>query len=133
MEVFEFVVKGPPVSLNAKKNNPKRYQKWIRTVRAAAQSQWPAGEPPTLSQNVVVSIMNYYTEAPPDVDNIIKPILDGLNTVVYADDRQVYRVCSERFDLFNVATIQNPSALLAEAVEQYTELLHVTATWEVEE
>jgi crossover junction endodeoxyribonuclease RusA len=133
VEVFEFVVKGPPVSLNAKKNKPQRYQKWIRTVRAAAQSQWPAGKPPTLSLNVIVSIMNYYTEAPPDVDNIIKPILDGLETVAYLNDKQVYRVCSERCDISDVATVQSPSALLAEALEQYTELLHVTVTWEVEE
>ncbi len=133
METFEFVVEGPPVSVNAKKNNPRRYQKWIGTVRAAAQSRWLSGKQPTLSQNVIVTIMNYYTETSPDVDNIIKPILDGLNTVIYLDDRQVSRVCSERFDVSDIASIQNPSALLAEALEQYTELLHIKAMWEVEE
>lgn len=33
-----------------------------------------------------------------DVDNIVKPILDALNGVVYADDRQVVKCLSERVD-----------------------------------
>jgi len=64
------------------------------------------------------------------VDNIIKPILDALETVVYVNDEQVHKVISEKFDLRNVARIQNPSAVLAAALEKYTELLHIIVTWE---
>jgi Holliday junction resolvase RusA-like endonuclease len=33
----------------------------------------------------------------PDVDNIIKAVLDGLNGVAYHDDNQVIKVCGEKF------------------------------------
>lgn len=130
MKTFEFIVEGPPVSLNAKKNNPKRYQRWIRTVRSAAQARWSADKKPVTSEAIIVNIVNYYTESPPDVDNIIKPILDGLEHVVCLNDRQVYKVSSERFDLIYKARIENPSPMLAVALEQYTELVHITVVWE---
>jgi Holliday junction resolvase RusA-like endonuclease len=123
-------VEGPAVSLKAKKTNAKRYQKWIKTVRTIAQKHWPSGKKPTGSAAVTVSITNYFTLSPPDVDNIIKPILDALETVVYVNDEQVHKVISEKFDLRNVARIQNPSAVLAAALEKYTELLHIIVTWE---
>lgn len=125
MKTFEFIVQGPPVSLNAKKNNALRYQKWIRTVRSAAVVEWPTGEKATDDRSIEVNITNYYTLAPPDVDNIIKPILDALETVVYLDDEQVRRVTSERFNLREISKIINPSPLLAAALENYSELLHI--------
>ncbi len=133
METFEFIVQGPAVSLKAKKTNARRYQKWIRTVRAAAQKRWPNSRRPTDSQSVTVSIANYYTLSPPDVDNIIKPILDALQTVVYVNDQQVYKVTSEKLDLLNLDRIRNPGPLLAAALEEHTELLHITVTWSAED
>lgn len=133
METFEFLVEGPAVSLKAKKSNAKRYQKWIRTIRFAAQKEWPSDKKPTNSERVTVHIVNYYTLSPPDVDNIIKPILDALETVAYNDDQQVHRVASEKFDLRNVSRIKNPSALLAEGLEKYTELLHIVVAWDPED
>jgi Holliday junction resolvase RusA-like endonuclease len=122
-------VEGPAVSLKAKKANPKRYQRWIKTVRTAAQKHWLSGKKPTGSADVTVSITNYFTLSPPDVDNIIKPILDALETVVYLDDQQVRKVMSEKVGLSN-ARIPDPSAVLAAALEKYTELLHIIVTWE---
>jgi len=133
LDFFEFIIEGPAVSLKAKKTNARRYQKWIKTVRAAAQQQWPNIRKPTTSQVIIVSITNYYTLSPPDVDNIIKPILDALQTVVYINDQQVYKVISEKFDLSNVDRLQNPRPLLAAAVEKYTELLHIIVTWDAED
>jgi Holliday junction resolvase RusA-like endonuclease len=100
-------------------------------VRTTAQAQWPVNKKP-VSSIVVVNITNYYTLSPPDVDNIIKPILDGLNGVVYFDDEQVHKVVSEKVDQSNLR-VENPSALLAEALGKYTELLHIVVTWEVED
>lgn len=134
MEKFEFVIEGPAVSLRAKKGNARRYQKWIKKVRAAARQQWPETTLPIESKAITVAITNYYTLAPPDVDNIIKPILDGLETVVYSNDQQVYRVISEKLDRTNVDRMQNGGTVLAAAIEnQYTELLHVVVTWNLED
>jgi crossover junction endodeoxyribonuclease RusA len=133
LEDFEFVVEGPAVSLKAKKKNARRYQRWIRTVRAAAQKEFQNRSQPTRSQNITVSVTNYYTLAPPDVDNIIKPLLDAIGTVVYVDDRQVRKVISEKVDLASVASILDPSPILATALEKYSEVLHIIITWDPED
>ena len=132
MEDFEFVIEGPAVSLKAKKTNARRYQRWIRTVRAAAQSEFQSRSQLT-SQGIIVSITNYYTLSPPDVDNIIKPLLDAMGMVVYADDSQVRKVVIEKVDLTSTNTIQNPSPLLATALENYSEVLHIIVTWDAED
>jgi len=132
LETFEFIVEGPPVSLKAKKTNNRRYRRWIKTVSSAAQARWPVGKKPATS-TVTVNITNYYTLSPPDVDNIIKPLLDALNGIVYIDDQQVYKVISEKVDLSSNPRIENPSALLAEALGKYTELLFIVAAWEEED
>lgn len=133
MERFEFVIEGPAVSLRAKKTNTKRYQKWIRKVRVAAREGWPESVAPIDSENITVAIVNYYTLAPPDVDNIIKPILDGLETVVYSNDQQVHRVISEKLDRSNVARLGDPSPVVVTALENYTEVLHIMVCWNPED
>ena len=132
MERFEFVIEGPAVSLRAKKSKAKRYQRWIKEVRAAARKQWPETMPPIESNKITVAITNYYTLAPPDVDNSIKPILDGLETVVYSNDQQVRRVISEKLDRSNFDRIDDFGALLTTALENYSEVLHIMVTWNPE-
>jgi crossover junction endodeoxyribonuclease RusA len=126
---FEFVVEGPPVSLRAKDKNARRYQRWIRTVREAARAQWPAGLKPATSP-VEVTISNFFTLVPPDVDNIIKPILDALESVAYVDDVLVHRVTSSKIDLSAEPMISNPSPCLAAALENWSEVVYVTVVWE---
>jgi len=132
LATFEFLVEGPAVSLKAKKTNAARYRKWIRTKRSAAEREWPSDKEPTNSKRVTVKIVNYYTQAPPDVDNIIKPILDALATVAYSDDGQVHRVASEKITLRTDSPIKNQSALVAAGLEKYSELLHIVVTWDEE-
>lgn len=48
----------------------------------------PIGTSPVKGE-VTVSITCFYVAETPDVDNIIKPIQDALNGVVYDDDSQV--------------------------------------------
>jgi Holliday junction resolvase RusA-like endonuclease len=132
LERFELVIEGPAVSLRAKKSKAKRYQNWIKKVRAAARERWPETMLPIESKTITVAITNYYTLAPPDVDNIIKPILDGLETVVYLNDQQVRRVISEKFDRSSVDRMDDSGALLTTALENYSEVLHIMVTWNPE-
>jgi crossover junction endodeoxyribonuclease RusA len=128
--IFEFVVKGPAVSLRGShKSRQSRlnYRKWVEFVRGAAKNEWPSGDKPT-DRDVEVTISNYYTEAPPDVDNIVKPILDALKGLVYRDDLQVHKVTSQKFDLTRGA-IENSGPLLARALAAHTEVLHITVAW----
>lgn len=134
MPVFEFLVEGPPKTANAK--NKARYQNWIEFVRAAAKRQWPADQLP-LDPLVAftVEVVNYYRVTsdrpnPPDVDNILKPILDALKGVVYPDDIQVERVVSGRHDLAD-SPIGPP--LILEGLARFREFLHVRVRWEASE
>jgi len=132
--LFEFVVEGPAVSLRASKKSRQsrlRYQKWVMFVRRAAEREWPTDVKPTGS-DVEVTISNYHTETPPDVDNIIKPILDALKGLVYRDDVQVHKVTSQKFEMPR-ETIEHSGVLLARALVRHTEVLHIVVAWEEEE
>lgn len=137
MTTFEFVIQGPPgAPVNAKEHNPKRYKRWINAIRITASDRWPADREPIISGTISVSTTNFYLVTrdrphPPDVDNLLKPILDGMNGVVYQDDGQVYRVISDRFDLAQL--VLSPSPALAEGLARYQELLHIRVSWEIEE
>lgn len=55
---------------------------------------WPKWKKETAGSGLV------RTETKPDVDNILKAILDGLNGVAYSDDKQVYlRNCDKFYSL----------------------------------
>ena len=125
---FEFVVEGPPVPLRAARKNAKRYREWKGQVHAAALARWPVGDRPTRSNRVAVRITNYFTLSPPDIDNIIKPILDALNGLVYEDDRQVSRVTSVKHDLSE--SVSDPAPLVAEGLALCSELIHVRIEWQ---
>lgn len=129
MNRFEFLVEGPPVSLNVKNHNPKRYQRWIKTVREAARKEWPVSAEPIRTTSVSVTIVNYHTGGPPDVDNIIKPILDAMNGVVYEDDKQVYRVISERFAMDGFVEQAETYPPLAQAMARCNEVAHIAVRW----
>lgn len=132
MPEIEFVMQGPPVSLNARDGTPrsrKRYRDWVGAVKQAARIVYPAGSLPTGSNEVSVVITCYHTEEPPDVDNIIKPIFDGMNRVVYADDEQVMRVLSQRINRAT-ETITGNSEVLVDALARFTEVVHIVVQWE---
>jgi crossover junction endodeoxyribonuclease RusA len=91
---FEFVVDGPPVS-QQKRRRQERLPPWRAAVRSAAGGRWPQEVSP-IEVSVSVEITHFYEGAPADVDNIIKPILDGIKGFVYADDALVTDVVSRR-------------------------------------
>ncbi|WP_435585849.1 RusA family crossover junction endodeoxyribonuclease [Micromonospora aurantiaca (nom. illeg.)] len=83
---WDFVVLGVPVSVQAKSTSRAR---WKASVRAAAEAAWPADSPP-LQDKLQIHVTCYHDSAPPlDVDNMLKPIQDALNGLVYVDDEQL--------------------------------------------
>ena len=130
---FEFVVQGPPFSVNIAKKQPKKHRDWKNTVGNAARSQWAAEERvarvPTLLP-VEVLITTFYTTIEIDVDNVIKPILDALKGIVYANDSQVYKVTSEKVKRVDEeAEIEMTNPLLSEAVKKYREFVYIAVVW----
>src|SRR2546427_75633 len=109
------------------KKNPKRYREWKQQVYRAAAASWPKATPPIHGEDVAVAVTNYYTLAPPDIDNILKPILDSMEHLVYYNDNQVYRVTSVKHNL--AEPVRDPSPAVAAGLALYSELVHVLVDW----
>jgi Holliday junction resolvase RusA-like endonuclease len=119
---FEFTVAGPPVSQQARRRG--RLHEWRARVRAAAAATWPAQDPP-FDGPVEFLMTYYYKVVAPDVGNIAKPIEDALNGLVYADDGQIVREINQKRKLDGSLRLQDPSVILATAVEADSEFIHV--------
>lgn len=122
---FEFTIKGPPVS--AQTRNRSRLEAWKTQIRNAARSEMPDGIAPC-TVDVTVRITYYYEGDSPDVDNIIKPIQDALNGVVYEDDRQVVITESSKKLINGSYKIRRASSKLLMAFSCGDAFLHIRVT-----
>jgi len=134
---FEFVVIGAPFSVNSAKKQSKKHGEWKREVGRTAKDQWikdgrNSSDLP-LAVPMEVTITTFFTQSRRDVDNVVKPILDGLKKVIYEDDGEIYKLTSQRIDLNLRTRIEAPSPLLDAALEEWEELVHIVLTWETKE
>jgi crossover junction endodeoxyribonuclease RusA len=83
---FEFCVHGRPVSAQA--HNRGRLEKWRKQVQTAAMTAWPADRV-LLAVEVELRITHYAETRIADMDNLIKPIQDALQGIVYPNDGKV--------------------------------------------
>jgi len=124
---FEFVVIGKPISHQAKER--KRVQAWKDQVRSVAGSYWKGNVP--LGDFIQVAITHYYDivggdeSAVPDSDNIVKPIRDALNGLIYVDDYQITDFISRRRNLNVSFRVKGISPALAEGFSKGQEFLHI--------
>ena len=134
---FEFVVIGSPFSINLARKQSKKHADWKLEVGRAAKEQWLKDGRPVailpLRGPMEMTITTFFTALQKDVDNVIKPILDSLKQVIYADDGEIYRLTSQRVDLKADSRTNDESSILAAALNQYNELVHVVLTWETKE
>jgi crossover junction endodeoxyribonuclease RusA len=119
---FEFTIQGPPVSSQTR--NRARLQQWKSDVRDAAQARVVTGA--TLVQDPVqITITYYYEGDSPDVDNIIKPIQDALNGIVFVDDGQVAETKSRKRGLNSSYQIKGASGVLLQGFAAGIGFLHI--------
>lgn len=105
--MIEFVVEGTPRSHSA--NSRPR---WQATVQQAAPAQ-----DPLLDEPVRLRIDFFFETATDlDADNIIKPIQDALEDVVYEDDKAVVDVCARKVSRQDPRPIINAPAALSAAL-----------------
>jgi Holliday junction resolvase RusA-like endonuclease len=121
MLLFEFTIKGPPVSQQTR--NRQRLQQWKADVAAAATAAWPNGN--AVVDDVAVTITYYYEGSSPDVDNIIKPIQDALIGIVFADDDQVVDTKSRKRPIDGSFRIRGASAVLLAAFAEGDDFLYI--------
>ena len=77
----EFLIPRGPVS---SQGSPKGKNELKTVVRAEAQKAW-TGSSPIKDANLQLTLIYLCRDNPPDTDNIIKPIQDALNKLVYED------------------------------------------------
>ncbi len=123
---IEFVVRGTPVSVQAKRADSRAA--WKALVKEASYTALPEGHFATPGS---VSVTLFYfpaSEMEGDIDNIVKPILDALCRHVYNDDRQVERVWVQKFEPGKIFQFSNPTRTLTEAIRGEKPLLFVRLT-----
>jgi Holliday junction resolvase RusA-like endonuclease len=79
--------------------NPK-YREYKNRVSAMFKSKYPLQVP--YEGNVYVKI---FMRTKKDIDNVIKPTLDGLNGYAYVDDKQIIKLEVERLPYIDVEGI----------------------------
>lgn len=119
---FEFIVEGPPVSLQTR--NRTRLRTWKTKVKIAARKALGNGVQP-IGDQVTFKVTYYYEGDSPDADNIIKPIQDALVGVVYNDDDQVVETSSRKRDINGAYKIKGASPVVIEGFVNGVDFLHI--------
>lgn len=121
---FEFTVDGPPVSHQTR--YAARLRAWKQTVRDAAAERWPSGTSPSVARLQIT--VTYYHDGVAvliDNDNLLKPIQDALNGLVYEDDRQITDTVVRKTDLNGSFRVRGMSLVLAQGFVRGNEFLYV--------
>lgn len=108
---YSFAVLVPPLSQQANSKSKRQYQ---MTVAKAASSS--VVSPVQTDERIKIEI-DWFSEGfqnKPDVDNIIKPILDALKGVVFVDDNQVESVKARKHDTSSIILFMREPLCLVE-------------------
>lgn len=114
---FDFVVVGRPHSSQSR--SAAGYDRWREAAKAAVAEEISerTGDrgyvPATGAVRAEIVWLSAQPDAPdhPDVDNIVKPLLDALKTQLIDDDSQFRRIEVARIDL-NAEGLRLPQAVL---------------------
>lgn len=119
---LEFVVPGPPVSHQT--SDRANLKAWQTTIRAEAAKTWTL---PPLKGKLKFLLINFHEgDKPPlDDDNMVKPIRDALNGLVYEDDRQIRYSETLQVPIDDPIKIRGASAILLAAYSKGDEFLYV--------
>lgn len=78
---------------------------------------------PMLAGNLYLRVVWFYNRGYSDVDNILKPVLDALQGVVFRNDRFIVKVSSERVDTRRTYELASDPGVAPEAYGELVELL----------
>ncbi|MET7245974.1 RusA family crossover junction endodeoxyribonuclease [Methylobacterium sp. EM32] len=95
---LEFMVRATPRSLQS---SSKAKEAWKSMVGEVVRDRIAARREFTFLDRRPLSVTIFYFPPAPmqgDVDNIVKPILDGMWGIVYPDDQVVERVIVQKFE-----------------------------------
>jgi crossover junction endodeoxyribonuclease RusA len=110
MAVLEFVVRGTPISTGASRRSKA---KWRAKVSAAATTAL-GNDYAVVADVVRATVVAFYVDTDLDLDNILKPILDAMNGLVYVDDFQVTNIVAAKRDVAGSYVLTDASPVLVE-------------------
>jgi crossover junction endodeoxyribonuclease RusA len=118
MPHLEFIVLGPPVSHQT--SDKPNLKAWQAKVKAEAAKSWTGGP---LKGKLKFTVYNFHEgDKPPlDDDNMVKPIRDALNKLVYEDDRQIRNSETHHVCIDDAVKIRGGSAILLAAYSKGVE------------
>jgi hypothetical protein len=122
---LEFVVLGPPISNQQSTPAGKaNLIAWRATIAGAVGVLWAK---PLLMGNLKAIIINFYAGNKPsvDVDNMSKPILDVMQTVVYKNDRQISQAEITHLKIGSAFSIMGVSKILVNAIQAGSQFVYV--------
>lgn len=110
MAILEFLIPRRPLSLQTQ--NRANLRAWKAYVTAEAAKVWKAAAIDT--GDLELLLIYLYDLAPPDTDNIIKPIQDALVGLVFLDDALISDVESHKRSLTGTFDLTRlPNLLIA--------------------
>ncbi len=114
---IEIIIGQTPLSLGS--TNSLAKEKWKMTVGEAARSRiGETREWYDLDDRPLAATIYYFPfgKMQGDIDNIVKPILDGMKMIAYKDDECIEKVVSQRFDPDVTWLFSAPSPTLQTAI-----------------
>jgi hypothetical protein len=122
MLYLEFVLPGPPVSYQT--SDKANLKAWQATVKAEAARTWIG---PPLHGKLKFMLINFHEgdKPPMDDDNMVKPIRDALNNLVYLDDRQIRYSETIHVPIDDPIKVRGASAVLLAAFSKDIQFLYV--------
>lgn len=127
---FEFIIPGTPLSLQASNNSKAA---WKKEVTLFARKALPEGSW-LLTDPLAVTIYIFPDgQLQGDVDNRVKPILDGMTKCVYDDDELIERIVVQKFEPDNVFAFSNPSPILTNALYAQKPVTYIRITSDLHE
>ena len=122
---LEIFLEGVPVSLQASARSRARWKDAVTLVARSRQRE--TDELGFLDNRALAVTIFYFPSAAMegDIDNIVKPILDGLVAVAYLDDNVVERVIVQKFEPEGGWEFSGPSDRLAAALDRAPPIVYV--------
>lgn len=123
---LELVIGQTPLSAQA--SNSKAKEDWKQTVgRYAREKINSARDQYFLDDRALMATIYYFPPAAMtgDIDNIVKPILDGMINIAYPDDRYIERIVVQKFEPGLAWLFSSPSAALETAIKMEKPALYI--------
>ena len=121
MPIIEFLIPRRPLSLQTK--NRANLQVWKYFVASEAAKVWRGTM--IVTGSLELFLVYLFDLAPPDTDNIVKPIQDALVGLVFADDALISDVESHRRSLVGTFDLTRLPAPLVAGIASGQECVYV--------